>query len=116
MQGNSKTAGGEYEWRLRLPNYFNHVDRFPSAACGMARIWPGKTLLVHAEQGLGDSHPFLCAFCRWSPKMGGKIILEVQSELVRLMKQTKILEGIEIVPAGKEIGSGPAVRYASAAV
>src|SRR5262249_9900785 len=44
----------------------------------------GKTILLHAEQGLGDT----IQFCRYAPiieKLGTKVILEVQKPLTRLM-------------------------------
>ncbi|MGB9153702.1 MAG: tetratricopeptide repeat protein, partial [Alphaproteobacteria bacterium] len=57
----------------------------------------GLTLLIHAEQGFGDT----LQFCRYAPlaaARGIKIVLEVQPELVRLMNS---LVGIE-----KVIGRG----------
>ena len=44
----------------------------------------GKTILLHAEQGLGDTIQFV----RYAPLLaarGAKIVLEVQPELVRLL-------------------------------
>jgi len=107
VQGKFEEGWREYEWRLRLPNYFNHVNRFRQPMWDGSDL-AGRTLLVHAEQGLGDSIHF-SRFLPMVAKMGGKIILEVQSELVRLMKQTKILEGIEIVPREKK--SGPDLPF-----
>jgi hypothetical protein len=68
----------------------------------------GQTLLIHAEQGLGDS----IHFARFLPLImnrGGRIILEVQAELVRLMKQMEILKGIEVVP--RESKAGPKLAF-----
>lgn len=45
----------------------------------------GKTLLLHAEQGLGDT----LQFCRYAPlfaAIGARVILEVQPELVALLR------------------------------
>jgi tetratricopeptide (TPR) repeat protein len=57
----------------------------------------GKTILLHAEQGLGDT----IQFARFVPLVaahGGRVILEVQPPLVRLLSQ---LPGIErIKPQG----------------
>jgi tetratricopeptide (TPR) repeat protein len=55
----------------------------------------GKTILLHAEQGLGDT----LQFARFAPLVtsrGGRVILEVQPPLVRLLQQ---LPGIEKVIA-----------------
>jgi tetratricopeptide (TPR) repeat protein len=102
VHGRFEEGWREYEWRLRLPNYFNSIDRFRQPMWD-GSDFQGKTLLVHAEQGLGD----VIHFCRFLPmvaKKGGKIILECQSELVRLMKQTEILAGIEVVPRLSKAG------------
>jgi len=55
----------------------------------------GRTVLVYAEQGLGDT----LQFCRFVPGLaqGGRVILEVQPPLVRLLEQ---LPGIQVVAAG----------------
>jgi len=54
----------------------------------------GRTLLVHAEQGLGDT----IQFCRFVPAAGhgGRVILEVQPSLARLLAQ---LPGVSAVVA-----------------
>ena len=57
----------------------------------------GKTILLHAEQGLGDT----IQFARYVPLVaarGGRVTLEVQPPLVRFLRQ---LPGIErIIPRG----------------
>jgi tetratricopeptide (TPR) repeat protein len=53
----------------------------------------GKTILLHAEQGFGDTMQFV----RYAPLIaarGAKVVLEVQRELVRLISR---LEGIDAV-------------------
>jgi len=61
-----------------------------------------RTLLIHAEQGLGDS----LQFCRYAPlaaARGLKVVLEVQRPLVRLLRS---LSGVElVVEAGGELPS-----------
>jgi hypothetical protein len=55
---------------------------------------PGhKTLLLHAEQGLGDTIQFV----RYAPllaRMGAKIVLEVQPELLTLLGRVEGIAGI----------------------
>ncbi|SEC96814.1 Predicted O-linked N-acetylglucosamine transferase, SPINDLY family [Rhizobiales bacterium GAS191] len=56
----------------------------------------GKTILLHAEQGLGDSIQFL----RYAPLVaarGGKVMLEIQKPLVPLATR---ISGIEVVTRG----------------
>jgi tetratricopeptide (TPR) repeat protein len=55
----------------------------------------GKTILLHAEQGYGDTIQFV----RYAPlvaERGAKVFLEVQPELVRLLSP---MRGVEIVVA-----------------
>ncbi len=58
----------------------------------------GKTILLHAEQGFGDTIQFV----RYAPLVaarGGKVVLEVQAQLVRLVSG---MTGIETVVARKQ--------------
>jgi len=68
-----------------------------------AALWRGeaigdRTILLHAEQGLGDT----LQFCRYAPLMGGAdVILEVQAPLVRLLSH---LPGVtQIVARGDRL-------------
>ncbi|UFN50722.1 tetratricopeptide repeat protein [Roseomonas sp. OT10] len=54
-----------------------------------APIWDGsplagRTLLLHAEQGLGDTLQF-CRFVPWVARSGGEILLEVPPPLIPLL-------------------------------
>jgi tetratricopeptide (TPR) repeat protein len=87
----------KYEWRWRRSGM--PVPR------GRGRpLWLGdypvarKTVLVHAEQGLGDT----IQFARYVPLLveaGAKVVLEVQSELMPLM--ARLDGGAAIVPRGE---------------
>jgi tetratricopeptide (TPR) repeat protein len=46
---------------------------------------PDKTLLIHFEQGFGDTIMF-CRYLQWVKPLVGKIIFRVQNEMVDLMK------------------------------
>ncbi len=74
----------EYEWRRRLPSIvWRHFDQ---------PLWDGsrlegRTILLHAEQGLGDTLQFI----RYAPlvkERGGTVIVECQPSLVRLLAGT----------------------------
>jgi tetratricopeptide (TPR) repeat protein len=60
----------------------------------------GQTILLHAEQGLGDTLQFV----RYAPLVaarGGRVVLEVQQPLVRLLKH---LPGVEtVIPYGASL-------------
>jgi tetratricopeptide (TPR) repeat protein len=86
----------KYEWRLRTGNSRPRALGRP--------LWLGeyplsrKTILLHAEQGLGDSIQFV----RYAPllaRAGAKVILEVQPELVDLLGA---IDGAERVVARGE--------------
>ncbi|MBF0214539.1 MAG: glycosyltransferase family protein [Magnetococcales bacterium] len=74
----------EYEWRWRVPGFTT------PAHASTAPLWDGaplagKTILLHAEQGLGDTVQFI----RYLPRvaaLGGAILLEVPSTLLRLVR------------------------------
>ncbi len=84
-----------YEWRWKgfLPGPFREYGR---------PVWLGKepvagrTLLVHAEQGYGDS----IQFCRYLPlveKMGAKVVLEAPPALLPLL--STLAGNITLVPS-----------------
>jgi Flp pilus assembly protein TadD len=85
----------DYEWRFRAG-----TARIPD--CAQAR-WQGeplngRTLLVRAEQGFGDT----IQFCRFMPMVtGGHVILEVQPPLRRLVAGLQDVE--QIVGAGEPL-------------
>ena len=73
----------EMEWRWKTPQMksgWRHVSQ-PQWGGEEAR---GKTLLIHAEQGLGDTLQF-CRYATLAAESGLKVILEVQAPLVKLL-------------------------------
>jgi Flp pilus assembly protein TadD len=85
----------EYEWRWRTKHMAGGARGF-GAPQWRGEPLEGRTLLVHAEQGLGDS----IQFCRYVPLIfgAGRVIFEVQPPLKRLMAS---LPGpIEVVAQG----------------
>lgn len=89
------------EWRWQLEDFSSHQRDF---ACPP---WAGepldnRTLLLHAEQGFGDTIQF-CRFAASIPKQRGRVILECQPALVSLLGQ---LPGIDdVIPAGDPLPS-----------
>lgn len=82
--GRFEEAWPEYEWRWKCPDFKQHGHELP--------LWDGsplegRTLLVHAEQGLGDT----LQFARYVPLVaarGGRVIFEVQKPLAPLVQQS----------------------------
>jgi tetratricopeptide (TPR) repeat protein len=82
----------EYEWRWR---------NSASALCrdrrhGAVPLWlgreplAGKSILLHAEQGYGDTLQF-CRYVRLVRERGAKVVLEVHAALTRVLSR---LEGV----------------------
>ncbi|MFT3735838.1 MAG: tetratricopeptide repeat-containing glycosyltransferase family protein [Rhodocyclaceae bacterium] len=59
----------------------------------------GKTILLHCEQGLGDTLQF-CRYALEVRKLGARVLLEVQPPLVTLMKS--LSDDITVLPKGAE--------------
>ena len=74
----------EYEWRWKVPNFPTPQRSFTQQMWYGETIF-GKKVLVHAEQGFGDTIQF-ARFTDVIAKRGGCIILECQPELVNIMK------------------------------
>jgi hypothetical protein len=69
----------EYEWRFAVARYDRNFDRPLWSGEPLA----GRSILVHAEQGFGDTLQFV----RYVPAVaerGGSVVLEVPRPLVRL--------------------------------
>ena len=82
LNGQLAEGFAEYEWRWLY-------DAFPSPRRRFAQpLWAGeplagRTILLHAEQGLGDA----IQFARYAPvvaHLGGRVVLEVHAPLRRL--------------------------------
>lgn len=62
----------------------------------------GKTILLHAEQGLGDTLQF-CRYAALVSKLGARVILEAPTELMRLLAT---LDGVDqLIEAGQPLPS-----------
>lgn len=82
LRGEYAEGWREYEWRWRIPAFNTPARRFAQP------IWDGAraagTILLHAEQGLGDT----LQFARYAPLVAARcasVVLECQPELRSLM-------------------------------
>jgi hypothetical protein len=82
LMGRFDEGWAEYEWRWKLAHAALKVvtDRPQWNGEDLA----GKTILLHAEQGFGDAMQFV-RFATDVAERGGRVILECQPRLVRLM-------------------------------
>ena len=74
----------EYEWRWGTAQLKDARRNFARQQWSGSEQIAGKTILVHAEQGFGDT----LQFCRYVPHLaarGARVILEVQKPLHSLM-------------------------------
>jgi hypothetical protein len=82
----------EYEWRWRCPDnaLFKVKRNFAQPLWLGEEPLAGKAILIHSEQGLGDT----LQFCRYVSKvaaLGARVFFEVQAPLKRLLAH---LEGV----------------------
>jgi len=101
LLGNFKDGWNGYEWRWHIEYNKTNFARFSSRA-----LWLGieslqnKTILLYAEQGLGD----VIQFSRYVPlvaALGAKVILEVPNALIKLLND---LDGIsQLIAYGDEL-------------
>jgi tetratricopeptide (TPR) repeat protein len=100
LRGDFARGWQKYEWRSR-GQILRHAQRdFAQPKWSGQEEISGKTILLHAEQGLGDT----IQFCRYAPLVaarGARVILEVQESLHELASG---LGGVaEIVAAGSDL-------------
>jgi tetratricopeptide (TPR) repeat protein len=91
LHGDLKEGWALYEWRWRTPTFRRREFDRP--------LWLGKesiegrTILLHSEQGFGDTLQF-CRYARLVADRGARVIVEVSRPLLGLMQG---LEGADVV-------------------
>jgi tetratricopeptide (TPR) repeat protein len=90
--GDMATGWTEHEWRWKTPQMMNARRDFPQPGW-RGEPANGRTLLIHAEQGFGDTIQF-CRYGSLAAACGARVILEVQKPLVRLLRG---LDGVDLV-------------------
>lgn len=83
--GDFQTGFREYEWRWRLQTKGFRPPRNCPQPVWDGTPLQGKTILLHAEQGFGDTIQFI----RYAPlvaEQGGRVIVEVQAPLKQLVE------------------------------
>ncbi|HEY5306321.1 MAG TPA: tetratricopeptide repeat protein [Pseudolabrys sp.] len=88
LLGDFETGWEKYEWRWRAEGQKHQQRDFAQALWLGNEPLTGKTILVHAEQGYGDTLQFV----RYLPRLaeqGAKVVLEVQPNLYSLLTGAK---------------------------
>jgi tetratricopeptide (TPR) repeat protein len=89
----------EYEWRFLKPNPVETRD-FPQPRWDGSALH-GKTILLHAEQGFGDTIQFV-RYASLVADAGGRVLIECQVSALKRLLQS--LEGVDgIVVAGEPL-------------
>lgn len=82
LTGQFKLGWAEYEWRWLTPSMSGGRRSFPQPVWNGSSL-TGKTILLHAEQGFGDTLQFI----RYAPSLragGARVIVECFAPLKRL--------------------------------
>ncbi|NML34857.1 tetratricopeptide repeat protein [Paraburkholderia antibiotica] len=102
QMGRFEAGWREYEWRWERNRIRAGKREFAQPLWRGDFSLDGKTILLHAEQGLGDT----LQFCRYAPlvaKLGAKVVLEVPRALMRLLST---LDGVDqLIEAGQPLPS-----------
>jgi len=98
--GRLEEGWSKYEWRWKR-NRIQASQRVFKQALWLGDFSiAGKTILLHAEQGLGDTLQF-CRYAALVSGLGAKVVLEVPSELIRLLTN---LDGVtQLIEQGQPL-------------
>jgi hypothetical protein len=99
LLGDYVNGWNDYEWGFSRIDARGPKRNFPVPQWSGEAL-EGRTILLHAEQGFGDT----LQFCRYAPRVaarGGRVVLEAPRPLVRLLKS---LAGVsELVASGEPL-------------
>jgi len=104
LAGDFERGWPEYEWRWKQSSTIA-LHHFSQPLWTGKQKLAGKTILLYAEQGLGDTIQFV-RYIRKVKALGARIILEVQAPLKSLMSS---VEGVDVLIAQGE--KTPAFDY-----
>ena len=98
LKGDLKRGWPEYEWRWLCKGFASPRREFAQPRWDGSDL-NGRTILLHAEQGFGDTIQFV----RYAPMVasrGGKVVLQCQTPLRRLLRG---FPGVQQFIAGNEM-------------
>lgn len=92
LRGEFNEGFAHYEWRWKTEQLQASVRPFVQPLWTGEQSLSGKTILLHAEQGLGDTVQF-CRYAKLLKHMGAKVVMEVQAPLLPLLNS---LDGVDV--------------------
>jgi len=99
--GNLKEGFKLYECRWSTAHFQSQVRHFPQPLWLGREDLVGKTILLHSEQGLGDSIQF-CRYIKFFKNMQCRVLLEIEKPLMAIMQcllpQEQIFEKNSLLP------------------
>ncbi|MES2584646.1 MAG: tetratricopeptide repeat-containing glycosyltransferase family protein [Pseudomonadota bacterium] len=85
LQGDYESGLRIYEWRWHHKGLKQYQRNFERTLWLGVEPLSGRTILLHAEQGLGDTIQF-CRYVQLLIDLGARVVLEVQGSLLGLMR------------------------------
>lgn len=93
LLGDYEKGWEKFEWRLRGDDGKVSPGRFSQPLWLGEESLAGKTILLHSEQGLGDTIQF-CRYAKLVADLGAQVILEIQKPLAKLLAN---LDGVAML-------------------
>ena len=92
LLGDLKGGFADYEARWDLPEF---AQRPFAAPRWSGEELSGRTLLIHSEQGYGDTIQMV-RFARTLRKRGARVLLETHAPLARLMRESRLFDDVAV--------------------
>lgn len=97
LLGDFERGWREYHWRYSLP-HTTRIERKVQRPRWDGRRIEGRTLLIHDEQGFGDTFQFLRMVPWARERSGARLVLEIAPEVLPLARRTRCFD--EIITRG----------------
>jgi len=90
LMGDFQRGWKEYEWRWKDKDYTTPHRNFNRPLWNGESLH-GKTILLHAEQGLGDTLQFI-RYVSYVAQAGGRIVVECQKACIKLLSDIEEID------------------------
>ncbi len=89
LQGEYTRGWREYRWRYSLP-HTTRIERKVQRPRWEGEAMEGRTLLIHDEQGYGDTFQFIRLLPEAKRRSGARVLLEINHETVDLARRSPL--------------------------